>query len=124
MKQFLSVALCVILLLPTVACGKSNNTSAGKNGDVQIRIARYSADKILQEKEYEDSTFLSEFFFAMRSKWIWIGTVNSYCIGMQDDEYISPLEPSPVILRFRKMCLRYIMNIIMRWSLSMMKNQT
>ena len=60
MKQFLSVALCVILLLPTVACGKSNNTSAGKNGDVQIRIA-HSADKILQEKEYEDSAFLSEF---------------------------------------------------------------
>lgn len=59
-KRISSALLCLVMLLSTVACEKSNNTSAGKSGDVQIRIA-HSADKILQDKEYEDSAFLSEF---------------------------------------------------------------
>ena len=59
-KQSLSTVLCVVMLLSTASCGKSHDTGMGKTGDVQIRIA-HSADKILQDKEYEDTAFLSEF---------------------------------------------------------------
>ena len=59
-RRISSAVLLLAMLLSMVACGKSNNTSTGKNGDVQIRIA-HSADKILQDKEYEDTAFLSEF---------------------------------------------------------------
>ena len=59
-KQSLGIVLCVVMLLSSVSCGKSNDTSVSKTGDAQIRIA-HSADKILQDKEYEDTAFLSEF---------------------------------------------------------------
>ena len=59
-RRISGALLCMVMILSTAACGKSNQTSTDKSGDALIRIA-HSADKFLQDKEYEDSAFLSEF---------------------------------------------------------------
>lgn len=59
-KRILSTLLSVVVLVSMVACGKSQDAGAVKTKDAQIRIA-HSADKILQDKEYKDTDFLSEF---------------------------------------------------------------
>lgn len=57
----LSALLCGTMLSSMMACGKvSNNAGIGSTKDVQIRIA-HSADKILQDVDYEDADLLSEF---------------------------------------------------------------
>ena len=60
-SKLLCVLLCVAIMLTTVSCADDKQSgSALKNSDVVVRMA-HSADKILQDYEYEDAELLSKF---------------------------------------------------------------
>ena len=59
-RQSLCTLLCVSMAFTVMACGSEGEKTQGKTGDATIRVA-HSADKILQDVNYEDSQLLSEF---------------------------------------------------------------